>query len=393
MNTTSASTPINSAPAYLLLTPSPLRPACPADQRLFQWRGVNTPPLSTINVPILEVLASLAAEHSLRDAGSYGSGLRKFHIFCDIFSVPESDRLPAAFPLLHSFALWAAADPSACGLSNVGDDVHFEPIAPSTVRKYLAAVRAWHIAQGWPGPLSADEMDRITWSLRGLERLQGSRRRPPRPPITLDMLAVLKAELNLMDPFDACVWAIAACAFWGLMRFGEVTVKSRIDFDPARHLTRADAHYGHDLEGQPFFRLHLPSAKTARAGEVQEVHISKQGTLCAHSALFNLASVVPAQSPKDSLFSWRDRRGAIRPMVRDRALERINSILSRHGWGMTFGHSFRIGGASFLLSQGVQPEIVRIIGRWKSLAYEAYIRAFEQVSSKHVANLSQRYGH
>jgi hypothetical protein len=48
-------------------------------------------------------------------------------------------------------------------------------------------------------------------------------------------------------------------------------------------------------------------------------------------------------------------------------------ILSAWGWGTAFGHSFRIGGASFFLVQGVNPEIVCLAGRWKSLAYEAYI--------------------
>ena len=136
--------------AYLILEPSPLRPGCPAAQRIFQWKGVNSPPPSTLQIPVLEDLALRAVEHSLRDTGGYGSALRKFHIFCNIFSVPESDRLPAAFPLLHSFALWAAADPTACGMEGLidGEATHFEPVSPSTVRKYLAGVRAWHIAQG-----------------------------------------------------------------------------------------------------------------------------------------------------------------------------------------------------------------------------------------------------
>ncbi|KAG1765730.1 hypothetical protein EV702DRAFT_981345, partial [Suillus placidus] len=88
------------------------------------------------------------------------------------------------------------------------------------------------------------------------------------------------------------------------------------------------------------------------------------------------------------LFSWRDSRGDVRPMVRARAIERVNGILVSHGWGTTFGHSFRIGGASFYLAQKVNPEIVRLAGRWRSLAYEAYIRAFEQVASRHLAGLA-----
>jgi hypothetical protein len=75
-------------------------------------------------------------------------------------------------------------------------------------------------------------------------------------------------------------------------------------------------------------------------------------------------------------------------MVKTKALLHVNTILSTWGWGMTFGHSFRIGGASFYLAQGVNPEIVHLTGHWKLLAYEAYIRVFEQITSRHMSNLS-----
>ncbi|KAG2051499.1 hypothetical protein BDR06DRAFT_889854, partial [Suillus hirtellus] len=67
-------------------------------------------------------------------------------------------------------------------------------------------------------------------------------------------------------------------------------------------------------------------------------------------------------------------------------LERINAILMAWGWGMSFGHLFRIGGASFYLAKKVDPEIIRLAGCWKSLAYKTYIRAFKQISSRHLAN-------
>ncbi|KAG1834524.1 hypothetical protein EV424DRAFT_1310211 [Suillus variegatus] len=347
---------------------SPLRPPCKASERIFLWRGVNSPPPSTIDDPVIQFIASRASRASLRDTASYGAGLRKFHLFCDIFSIPESNRLPASFELLHSFALWA-------------------PISVSVARKYLSAIRAWHIAQGWLPPLSDVHHDRINWSLRGLENLQSSRRKPLRPPITLPMLTAIKDSLLLSDPFDACVWAMASCAFFGMMRFGEVAVSSRAAFTASKHLTRANAFFGFDLRSSPYARLDLPSAKTARAGEIQSVFLNEQGDLCPLAALHNLARIVPALG-SDPLFSWRDVRGDIRPMAKVRALERINSILIGHGWGTSFGHSFRIGGASFYLAKKVDPEIVRIAGRWKSLAYETYIRAFEQISSQHMANAS-----
>ncbi|KAG1758670.1 hypothetical protein EDD22DRAFT_783603, partial [Suillus occidentalis] len=153
-----------------------------------------------------------------------------FHLFCNIFSIPESNRLPASFELLHSFVLWAVTDPDR------GDSILL-----------ISAIRAWHIAQGWLPPLSDVHHDRINWSLRRLENMQSSRQKPLHPPITLPMLMALKDSLLLSDPFDACVWAMASCAFFSMMRFGEVSISSRAAFTASKHLTRADAFFGFDL--------------------------------------------------------------------------------------------------------------------------------------------------
>lgn len=131
----------------------------------------------------------------------------------------------------------------------------------------------------------------------------------------------------------------------------------------------------------------MPSAKTAKPGEVQSVYLVEQNDVSPLAALDNLAAIVPATAD-DPLFSWRDERGDIRPMVKARAMDHINRILNAWGWGTTFGHSFRIGGASFYLAQRVDPEIVRLAGRWRSLAYEAYIIGFKQVASRHLSNIT-----
>jgi hypothetical protein len=209
-----------SSSTLVSISSSYLRPPCKAAERIFLWRGVNPPPLSTIDNPVICHIANLASRASLRDTASYGAGLRKFHLFCNIFSIPEYDRLPASFELLHSFALWAVADPDPGDpIWSIPGIVPFEPVSVGVARKYLSAVRAWHIAQGWHPPLSDSHHSRINWSLRGLENLQGGRRKPLRPPITLAMLTALEATLTLSDPFDACIWAMASCAFFGMMRF------------------------------------------------------------------------------------------------------------------------------------------------------------------------------
>jgi hypothetical protein len=202
--------------------------------------------------------------------------------------------------------------------------------------------------------------------------------------MTVAMLTALKASLDLDNPFDACVWAMSSCAFWGMMRLGEVSTSSLGAFHPSKHLKHSDVHLGNDLDGKPYAHLDLPSAKTAKPGEVQSVFLIPQTSLCPLEALHNMAQVSPAGA-QDPLFSWSDKDFVARPMVKARALKHINSILMAWGWGTTFGHSFRIGGTSFYLAKKVNPEIVHIAGRWRSLAYETYIRAFEQIASQHLA--------
>ena len=168
--------------------------------------------------------------------------------------------------------------------------------------------------------------------------------------------------LNSSDSFNACLWAMASYAFWGMMRFGEVSVKSRNSFNGSKHLKQNDVFLDFDLDGKWYAHLNLPSAKTAAAGEIQSVYVVPQPDICPIDALTNMANVTPAGA-SDPLFSWRDHSGTIRPMVKHKALSRINAIFQTWGWGTAFGHSFQIGGASFYLAQGKNPEHIRITGR------------------------------
>ena len=107
--------------------------------------------------------------------------------------------------------------------------------------------------------------------------------------------------------------------------------------------------------------LVLTFLHTAKPGEIQSIFLVPQEGLCPLDALQNLAKVIPA-GPDDPLFLWRDSRGSIQFMVKSEAIGRINSIIRTWGWGTTFGHSFRIGGASYYLSQNVSLEIVALLG-------------------------------
>lgn len=188
-----------------------------------------------IGNPTIHLIASLASCASLRDSSSYSSSICKFHLFCDIFTIPEAESLPASFELLHFFALWAAADPATLG-PKLFPSSQFEPVLVTVVRKYLTAICAWHLAQGWPPPLNEDDHTCINWSLCRLENMQGSCKQPVCLPITIGMLQAMRRTLDLENPFEACIWAMVTCAFWGMMCFSKVSISSHAAFNKAKHL-------------------------------------------------------------------------------------------------------------------------------------------------------------
>ncbi|KAJ3765381.1 hypothetical protein FB446DRAFT_831924 [Lentinula raphanica] len=85
--------------------------------------------------------------------------------------------------------------------------------------------------------------------------------------------------LVMTDSFDAYIWAMATAAFWGMMHFGEVAVKSRSCFDVDKHLRRVDAVVGHDLDRVEYIKLELQHAKTAKPGEIQSIFLTGDSDL------------------------------------------------------------------------------------------------------------------
>ncbi len=48
------------------------------------------------------------------------------------------------------------------------------------------------------------------------------------------------------------------------------------------------------------------------------------------------------------------------------------------------GHSFRIGGTTFFLIKGVNPDVVKALGRWSSDAFKKYWRNLEILGILHI---------
>lgn len=128
---------------------------------------------------------------------NYGAGLLRFTQFCDCLHISEDARMPATELLVSAFvATWAGK------------------VSKSTIDTWLAGLAFWHALNGatWP----ADRTLRITCNAAlKLEPLK----KPKRPPVTLEHMHALRARLDLTDAFDAAVYAVACCAFWGCRRY------------------------------------------------------------------------------------------------------------------------------------------------------------------------------
>ena len=99
--------------------------------------------------------------------------------------------------------------------------------------------------------------------------------------------------------------------------------------------------------------------------------VSKTGTpLCPVAALLNFMAVRPQGD--GPLFVLENSS----PLTRDKFVRMTKFALQLANFDASAysGHSFRIGAATAAAAAGVPPYFIRMLGRWKSEAYQSYIR-------------------
>ena len=218
-------------------------------------------------------------------------------------------------------------------------------------------------------PFSAAHLQ-LDLVLRGIKRRQGGPAPDRRLPITPEILRLLRAVWERAgDTWDAqMLWAASCCGFFGFMRSGEFTVDG--EFDPSRHLSPVDISV--DSWSSPsWVCVHLKQSKTDPFRRGVDVYLGRTDSdLCPVGAL--LAYLVRRGWESGPLFRHNDGR----PLSRTTLVLRIRQALTSQGVraGSFSGHSFRIGAASTAAARGLEDSTIRTLGRWKSDAYQRYIR-------------------
>ncbi|KZV82569.1 DNA breaking-rejoining enzyme, partial [Exidia glandulosa HHB12029] len=247
--------------------------------------------------------------------------------------------------------------------------------AGGTARSRLAGLHFWHDRQGlaWKG---SPRLLRILKAVTSAT--PSSSRREERPPVTEAMLDEALKKLDPKRPFDVCVAAAMLVAFWSQLRLGEVLSATRhYDFDalPTRRGLRLRADAGGALD-RVTSALWLPRTKVERSGVwiwIARHYNDPSYALQDHIGVNRIAL-------DDPLFAYRhDTSGELIALTRGAFLGRLNEIWSACGMQRFTGHSFRIGGTTALLRAGVDPEVVKMAGRWKSDSFLRYWRAIDQI--------------
>jgi len=131
---------------------------------------------------------------------NYAAGLSRFTKFCDDFSIPESDRMPASEFILSSFV-------TTRGAGSVGK---------SAIKSWLLGVELWHCINSAPWHGGAE----LARCVEGAVKLAPvSSHRAKRDPVTIEHIHSLRRNLDLTNSFDIAVFAIACIAFWCCCRY------------------------------------------------------------------------------------------------------------------------------------------------------------------------------
>ncbi|KAF8579708.1 hypothetical protein K439DRAFT_1648407 [Ramaria rubella] len=275
--------------------------------------------------------------------GNWGASILQFNQYCDSIHVPEEGCMPAPEILLRLFV-------ANCGAGLVTDDC---------ISSWLAGIHRWH--QIHDAPWFGDKA--ISLVIKGTSRLVPEEsHRPTRSPVSIQHIECLCAHLYLSNTFNTSVFAIATIAFYGCCQLGELTIPSRV------------AH-----NGRLFTTIHIPWSKT-HLGKGNNLHlINTQSSSSPISALEHhlvVNSNIPHNAP---LFTWHTATDTWEPMTKEWFMHHCNNIFCEHNLQVIDGHNFCIRGTMWLLLLGIDPWIIKVIGRWSSAALLLYWRKIEHI--------------
>ena len=247
-------------------------------------------------------------------------------------------------------------------------------LAPTSIKVYLAALRNKQIALGFPDTAHT-AMPKLKLISNGIARAKASTPNlatTVRQPITPHILQQLKAHWSVqpIDHTKIMLWAACTMAFFGFFRMGELTIPSAAAFNPAIHLTPADVAID-KRENPSLIQVQLKASKTDQLRRGVSIFIGKTGdNICPVAAISAYLAVRGADGGPFFRFPTGE------PLTKENFTKHVRAALTSCGFNPALyaGHSFRIGAATTAAERGIEDSTIKALGRWKSDAFQAYIK-------------------
>lgn len=238
--------------------------------------------------------------------------------------------------------------------------------APSTVTTYISTLGYVHKLRGFPDPSKVFYVSQI---LKGYGKV--GFRLDSRLPITLPILDKLVSSATSLQgsTYQICQFqAMCALAFYAFLRIGEITSVPGGYSNPLHlsQITKIMNPAGFLIA----FKLTFGDFKHSYKERPFSIVVSRQ----THSCPVELLSKYLAMrgSRPGPIFITVDGL----PVSRSTFSNQLATAIQLCGLppARYKGHSFRIGAASHAAEHGFTDTQIRLLGRWKSNAFQKYIR-------------------
>lgn len=239
--------------------------------------------------------------------------------------------------------------------------------APSTVTTYVSALGYSHKLMNFPDP---SKVFYVSQMLKGFRKV--GFRLDSRLPITLPILdKLISVAPRLQGSYYQLSQFRAMCslAFYAFLRIGEITSVSKRDSTPPLQLYQITKllNQAGDLVG---FKVTFGDFKHNYNSRPFSIEVRRQPHSCPVDLLATYLAL--RGSGSGPLFMTVDGL----PISRAHFSQQLSLAIQFCGLAPSRykGHSFRIGAASFAADQGFSDTQIRLLGRWKSNAFQKYIR-------------------
>eukprot|EP00808_Paulinella_micropora_P005494 g9121.t1 len=296
---------------------------------------------------------------------TYRTGMRQR--FCGMFNMWEEAFPPSAMPCVAARRTSREHPPA------------------NTIFGYVAGLRSFCVDMGLSvAPFSDARVRRVRRAIIKRARSRAPRRRLPiTVQLAVKMLGVLLTGKHCTE--SVMLAAIITTGIYALLRSGEMVVKADSSSAPLRR-----EHVQWDSEVPPqWVDIFIEASKTdfCREGATLRLH-RNESISCPFTRLQVAWNAAPNKLPWAPLF----QSASGQPLSYSWLQSSLRRLVCEVGLDPALygSHSLRIGGTTSLaMIPGVTADIIKHMGRWRSLSYQLYVRVTNEAVCTASASLGR----